>query len=88
MFPVIHSFLTTIAFNLPATVEKVREDIGMWETSSFRPPSNERDFTEAEFKAMEDDKAKVKAEWMKRTKKKKWSDDEEKKMYEDYTVAL
>lgn len=59
----------------------------MWEYI-FRPPSDEKDFTEAELKQFEDEKAKIKAEWMKKTKKKKWTDEEEKKMIEDYRASL
>lgn len=88
MFSVVRGILTSIALNLPATVEKVREELGMWESSSFRPPSDERDFTESEAKAMEDEKTKIKAEWIKKSKKKKWGDDEEKKMADDYSAAI
>jgi hypothetical protein len=31
---------------------------------------------------------KVKAEWLKRTKKKKWGEEEDKQMMEDYRVKL
>lgn len=68
-------------------VEKVREDIGMWE-SVFRPPSDEKDLSEAEIKAIEDEKNKIKAEWVKRKKVKKWAEEEDKKMAEDYRVAI
>lgn len=59
----------------------------MWDYV-FRPPLNERDFTEQEIKIFEDEKQKIKAEWIKKSKKKKWTEEDDKKMIDDYRNAL
>lgn len=59
----------------------------MWE-SVFRPPKDDRDFTEAETKALEDEKTKIKNEWIKKTKKKKWEKEDDAKMNQDYRAAI
>jgi hypothetical protein len=35
-----------------------------------------------------DEKAKIKNEWIKKTKKKKWAEEDDKKMNDDYMVAI
>lgn len=67
--------------------DKIKEEIGMWDYV-FRPPLNERDFTDQEMKLFEDEKTKIKTEWIKKTKKKKWVEEDDKKMIDDYRNAL
>ncbi|KAL4481803.1 hypothetical protein ABPG74_007892 [Tetrahymena malaccensis] len=87
IFQQTKDFIWKLACNVPAVSDKVKEEMGMWEYV-FRPPLQERDFTEQELKQFEDEKAKIKADWMKKAKKKKWTDDDEKKMIEDYRNQL
>lgn len=58
----------------------------MWE-QVFTTPLD-RDLTEEEKKQKEDELQKVKGEWIKRTKKKKWTDDDNNQMVEKYKTTL
>ena len=56
----------------------------MWQTTFRQPTDND----EEDLKIKKDQMDKVKAEWLKRTKKKKWGEEEDKQMMEDYRVKL
>lgn len=53
----------------------------MWQVP-FRQPLDTD--TEDDLKARKQEVEKIKAEWLKRTKKKKWGEEEEKLMVEDF----
>lgn len=69
-------------YEVPALSEAVRKELDMWEYN-FKVPS-EQDPTPEEIKQKNDEINKIKAEWLKRTKKKKWTEENEKEMIEDY----
>ncbi len=56
----------------------------MWQTTFRQPTDND----EEDLKIKKDQMDKVKAEWLKRTKKKKWGEEEDKQMMEEYRVKL
>lgn len=58
----------------------------MWESTTKVAP-REREPTEEEKKKEADDLAKLKADWLKKTKKKKWTEDDEKQLIEKYRTT-
>jgi len=87
IFSEVKDFIWKLGCAMPTIADKTREELGMWE-STFRPPPDDRDFTDAEIKTIEDEKNKIKNDWLKKTKRKKWEKEDDKKMMEDYHIAL
>jgi hypothetical protein len=75
-----------VAYEVPTLAETVRKEIDMWEYT-FKVPSD-NDPTPEEIKAKNDELTKIKAEWLKKAKKKKWTDDNERELIEDYRKKL
>lgn len=68
---------------IPAVADQTRKDLEMWEWTGRLAP-REREPTEEEKKKENDDLARIKAEWLKKAKKKKWTEDDEKQLVEKY----
>ena len=78
LYQTVYEFVSTAAYNLGGNyVDEARKELDMWEVP-FREPL-ESD-TEEELKARKDEVDKIKAEWLKRAKKKKWGEEDEKEM--------
>lgn len=61
--------------------DTARKELDMWEVPWREPQDAD---AEPEKKARDDELAKIKAEWLKKAKKKKWGEEDEKNMLADY----
>ena len=76
LYDLVYSFVSDAGFMLGGDLgDAVRKEMDMWEIP-FREPL-ESD-TEEELKLRKEEVEKIKAEWVKKAKKKKWGEEEEK----------
>ena len=76
LYETVYKFVSEAAYNMGGDyVDAVRKELDMWEVP-FREPL-ETD-TEEELKARKEEVDKIKAEWVRKPKKKKWGEEEEK----------
>lgn len=82
LYSTVYEFVADAAYKLGGDyVDEVRREMDMWEIP-FREPL-ETD-TEEDEKVRKEEVEKIKAEWLKRAKKKKWGEEEEKEMINQY----
>ena len=78
--------LLNVASGVPEVGDNLRRELDMWDTTWYAPSNN--DLTDQEIKAKAEEIARNKAEWLKKAKKKKWTDEMEKELIEEYKKKL
>ncbi len=82
LYDTVFKFVSETAFALGGDfVDAARKELDMWEVP-FREPL-EADSPE-DLKARKEEIDKIKAEWVKKAKKKKWGEEEEKEMVNEF----
>lgn len=82
----MRDMLSKVAFSIPEISENLRKELDMWDTVWKEP--TEMNTTPEELKLKADELARNKNEWLKRAKKKKWNDEMEKELSDDYRKKL
>ena len=82
LYQTVYDFIQTAAFNMGGDyVDAARKELDMWEVP-FREPLQTD--TEDDLKARKEEVDKIKAEWVKKAKKKKWGEEDEKEMVNEF----
>ncbi|CAD8058113.1 unnamed protein product [Paramecium primaurelia] len=84
IYSVVKDLLGDVANQVPQLSEDMRKELQMWEYTFHEP----EDLTPEKAKAKLDEFNKMKANWLKNAKKKKWNDDMEKELIEEYKNKL
>ncbi|EGR28464.1 mycbp associated protein, putative, partial [Ichthyophthirius multifiliis] len=79
IYPLVREKMNNIINNIAVFSDKSREELQMWDFIFRIPQENQSFFSEDELKKHEEENQKLKQDWMKKTKKKKWTDEDEKK---------
>jgi hypothetical protein len=77
----MRALVVSVAATVPETSDTLRRELEMWEVAWMAP--QEATF-EVDVKVKADELTKNKAEWLKKAKKKKWNDEMEKELIEEY----
>jgi len=83
IFDYFKTLLEDVLYNIPAIADKTRLDEAIWD-AVYIPYLEDQE----KKKKLLDDEAKIKAEWLKQAKKKKWTDEDEKALLEGYKKKL
>ena len=78
--------VVSIVENLPIISDTVRKEIDMWDNTFISP--GDKPISEEELRVREEELNKVKAEWLKKAKKKKWEKEDEKNLIAQYSATV
>lgn len=74
LYDVVFEFVGQTAYKLGESAASVRKELDMWEMTFREPLTTD---TPDDLKARKEEIDKIKAEWLKKAKKKKWGEEEE-----------